>query len=77
MPKPQDENFVSFGDVARKRLGEQCQYARHFLADTNLSEGIRWQGRIEDYHGLTIHKDDVETFVTRVQAWRRAKGIIR
>lgn len=69
-------DYVPFGDVARQRLGMQCQYARHYLIDPELSQGIRWQGNIEDYHGLTIHKDDVETFVERALAWRRARGII-
>lgn len=69
--------FVDFGDVARQRLGMQCQYARDYLTEPEISEGIRWQGDIEDYHGLTIHKDDVETFVARAVEWRRARGIIR
>jgi hypothetical protein len=71
----QANNYVDFGDVARERLGMQAQYARQYLTDPELGKGIRWQGRIEDYHGLTIHKDDVKTFVERTQAWRRSQGI--
>jgi hypothetical protein len=73
-----DENpdFVCFGDVCRKRIGIQCQYSRHYLREPGIGEGIRWQGRFEDYHGLTIHKDDVELFVERAIAWRRKMGII-
>lgn len=68
--------FVAFGDVARHRLGMQCQYARKLLLDPVLSKGVRWQGRIEDYHNLRIHRDDVEAFVEVVQAHRRATGQI-
>jgi len=71
MAKDEDPNFVSFGDVSRKQLGMQCQYGRHLLKEPGVGDGIRWQGRFEDYHGLTIHRDDVEEFVRR-----RAKGII-
>ncbi len=68
--------YVSFGDVARRRLGVQAQYAREYLTNPELAEGVRWKGKIEDYHGLKIHKDDVESFVERAIAWRRANGII-
>ena len=71
-----DPDYVQFGDVARDRLGMQCQYARHYLLMPDINQGIRWQGKIEEYHHLTIHLDDVETFVQRALAWRRAKGII-
>lgn len=71
-----NSDFVSFGDVCRHRIGVQCRYGRHYLRAPGICEGIRWQGRLEDYHGLTIHKDDVDSFVTRVLSWRRSKGII-
>lgn len=71
--------YVKFGDVARNRIGMQCQYARDYLDITEhptLAEGIRWRGDLTDYHFLEIHEDDVDLFVNRVQTWRRAKGII-
>ena len=71
-----DSDYVRFGDVARRRLGMQCQYACHYLEQPEIVENARWRGRVADYHGLTIHKDDVENFVERALAWRRAKGII-
>lgn len=71
-----DEDFLKFGDVSRKLLGMQCQYGCHYLTDTILAKDIRWTGDISNYHGIKIHKDDVETFVARVLAWRKAQGII-
>ena len=69
-------DYVSFGDVARKQLGMQCQYASRYLLDQGLSQGIRWTGDVHNYHGLKIHKDDVVKFVERVLDWRRSQGII-
>jgi hypothetical protein len=71
-----DPNYVPFGDVARKRLNQQAQYARHWLTDPELGKGIRWRGDHIFYHQLQIHKDDVETFVTRVTEWRKKTGQI-
>lgn len=71
------DSFVSFGNVARQRLGMQCQYARHYLTDPTVNQGVRWEGELDNYHGLTIHQDDVDTFVTRVQQLRRERGEIR
>ena len=65
-----DTDFVSFGDVARGRIGQQCQYAVRYLEDRDLSIGIRWTGDPADYHFVKIHKDDVELFVQRVQKHR-------
>ncbi len=76
MSTPTGLEYVSFGDVARKQLGMQCQYARKYLLDPEIANGIRWTGEVNDYHGLMIHTDDVETFVTRAIAWRKAHGII-
>ena len=72
-----DPNYVPFGDVARERLGMQCQYARHYLLMFEINRGIRWQGKIEEYHFLTIHRDDVEKFVERALAWRRCAARCR
>lgn len=76
---PQD--FLSFGDVARGKLGQQCQYAcRYTGIDTNgkrnpaywqemgyvdLGENLRFIGNTNNYHSLQIHKDDVAAFVAR------------
>lgn len=75
--KNSNPDYVDFGDVARKQIGQQCQYARHYLKNPEINEGIRWEGKFEDYHSLTIHKDDVEKFVTRSLTWLRAQGIIK
>jgi hypothetical protein len=74
--KQGDPDYIPFGDVARQQLREQCQYAVRWLRDPELGKGIRWKGNEANYHDTLIHKDDVETFVTRVQAWRKAKHMI-
>jgi len=68
-------DYVSFGDIARIRLGQQCQYASRYIDGEiegypNLGEGLRFTGfdhlgRINNYHAMEIHKDDVEEFVRR------------
>lgn len=71
---PSQDPFVRFGDVAIGRLNQQCQYASRFVDGRhgypNLGDGLRFRGRTTDYHTLMIHRDDVETFVDRVAAWR-------
>lgn len=62
--------FVSFGDVARKILGSQCQYASRYIEGSipgypNLGEGLRFQGSPGHYHSLIIHHQDVDEFVKR------------
>ncbi len=72
-------DYIQFGDVARQRLGMQCQYPHDYLDASkhpDLAEGVRWIGSHGDYHSIKIHKDDVEIFVARVLAWRKARGII-
>ena len=63
-------DYVSFGDVARSRCGEQAQYASRYI-DGNLpgypalGEGLRFQGDSRDYHSVKIHRDDVDEFCRR------------
>lgn len=71
-----DPEYVDFGAIARARLGMQAQYARHYLVDPEINAGIRWTGKIEDYHFLRIHREDIEKFVTRAIEWRRKRHII-
>lgn len=73
-----DENgFVNFGDVSHKILGGTTQqisrYADGRLEEDgypNLAEDLRFSGKMDMYHSLGIHKDDVETFVERVEEYR-------
>lgn len=89
-PDSHDE-YVPFGDVARGHLDMQCQYASRYLTGTGsaprLGDDLRWHGGDPDalwralspdgnYHALRLHRDDVDTFVTRAQDWRRQQGII-
>lgn len=69
--------MIPFGPVARKQLGMQAQYARHYLSDPELGKGVRWEGDHDNYHSLTIHSDDVGGFVQRVMQHRRDRGEIR
>jgi len=65
--------YINFGDVARGKLGLQCQYASRYVHGLledwpNLGKGLRFKGdAINNYHSLLIHKDDVDEFVKRVQ----------
>lgn len=64
-----NKDFVPFGDVARNRIGMQCQYASRYLNPKeypDISHDTRWKGDIANYHEIYIHKDDVESFVSRV-----------
>ncbi len=70
-----DKDFVNFGDVARNRLHQQCQYCSKYVDGKipgypNLGKGLRFKGEEYDYHMLLIHKDDVEEFVNRVEKFR-------
>jgi hypothetical protein len=74
-----NDKFIKFGEVARSKIGMQCQYACDYLdaaKHPTLAAGVRWKGDLADYHFVLIHEDDVEAFVERVQTWRRSKGII-
>lgn len=75
---PDDPDYVRFGDVARQRCGMQCQYCARYLDGSlkapNLGEGLRWKGDVTRYHGLVLHRDDVDEFVRRVRAFREPLG---
>ena len=68
------EGYVSFGEVSRQLLSMQCQYGCRYINGSRdypaLGLGIRFKGRVCEYHELRIHKDDVEQFVDRVWAYR-------
>ncbi len=72
----EDRGFVNFGDVvARRRLCKQCQYASRYVDGRiegypNLGRGLRFQGSVDNYHTLKIHKDDVDEFVRRIREYR-------
>ena len=73
-----DSDFVHFGNVARGRLNQQCQYASRYVDGRhgypNFGKGLRFRGTPSDYHVLEIHKDDVETFVDMVLNYRNSDG---
>lgn len=64
------DDYVSFGDVARKQLNEQCQYASRYITGKNgvpaLGTDLRFKNLDTDsYHDILIHIGDVATFVNR------------
>lgn len=73
-----ETEWVNFGDIARRRCREQCQYASRAIDGRhgypNIGEGLRFRdslGRelnVSNYHFVEIHRDDVETFVQRWEA---------
>jgi hypothetical protein len=70
-----DNEYVSFGDVARAQLGEQCQYASRYIqgkhGSPTLGTGLRFQNlNTGSYHDILIHRDDVAEFVQRYQQER-------
>jgi hypothetical protein len=71
----QDNDYIAFGPIARGKLNNQAQYARHWLRDPEVNEGIRWRGDFSNYHTLEIHKDDVDDLVKRVKEKEKERGI--
>lgn len=72
-----DKDFVSFGNIARKRCGEQAQYCSRYVGgrcgSPDLSMGLRFEGDPKMYHNLLIHVDDIEEFVRRFLENRKGK----
>lgn len=74
--------LTSFGDVARRRLGMQCQYAARYLlgsfpdeypdvaSDTQFGNELRVEGDAGNYHEIMIHANDVDEFVARMKLIR-------
>ena len=83
MPE-ENEEYVNFGDVSRQQLGVQChtgpRYIDGYLDDwPDLGYGLRFRGydlngRINNYHAMEIHRDDVEEFVRRVTEYRNRES---
>jgi hypothetical protein len=77
--RPDDQGYVSFGDVARMRLGNQCQYISRYVnrnfsddpAYPYLGDDLRITGSTNNYHSLRIHREDVDLFVERVREFLR------
>ena len=65
-----ESGYVDFGDIARGELGMQCQYASRYVSGLDrpkLAEGLRVLGDPNvNYHGLKIHRDDVEEFIPKI-----------
>jgi hypothetical protein len=74
-----DKDYVSFGDVARTQLLQQCQYASRyhggFHGYPNLTQGLRIKGCLAEYYSMEIHKDDVDEFVKRVKNYRKESDV--
>lgn len=78
-----DVDYVDFGDVSRKRLGQQCQYGSRYINGLTEGNGIvvnpclgydlRFIGNDQNYHSWQIHKDDIEEFVRRVEEYKESR----
>lgn len=77
-PPADTSDYIEFGDVARARCGQQCQYASRNLAgelgSTDLGSDLRWYGNTADYHFLMIHREDADEFVRRMREHRITSG---
>ena len=65
-----DDEYIDFGDFARKVLKQQCQYASYYITgkhgDPNLGIGLRFKDiNTGSYHDIKIHKDDIGIFEQR------------
>jgi hypothetical protein len=69
-------DYIPFGPVARGKLRDQAQYARHWLKDPEVGKDIRWIGDFSNYHSLKIHKDDVAELEKRVLKKRKELGMV-
>ncbi len=71
------DGFVKFGDVSRKLLNKQCQYGvTYAFGDEscdcpNLGKDLRITGDPGIYHDVKIHKDDVDEFIRRYEAYKK------
>lgn len=69
------DGSVSFGDVARNLLGQQCQYASRYIDGRvrnypKLGNGLRFtELDSSSYHDIGIHPEDIEEFRRRFEAW--------
>lgn len=73
-------DYVDFGEIARNKIGGQSQYVSRYIDGKDgtpaFGDGLRFRHAnggdvdVTDYHFIQIHKDDVETFVTRVKEYR-------
>lgn len=78
----QDTDYVNFGDIARGRLEQQCQYASRYIwgeipGYPNLSNGLRFLGSAEDYHSIEIHNDDVGEFIRRYKEFLEDRMLMK
>ena len=77
-----EEGYVSFGDVARTELKNQCQYESRYVYGLikgypRLGDGLRWKNYERGkffYHELRIHIDDIAEFVSRRRDYAKYGG---
>lgn len=77
--REQHPDYLDFGHVARERCQQQCQYASRYINQDGrwlergypqLGQGLRFLNLdTGSYHDILIHRDDVETFVVRYNAY--------
>ena len=70
--------MICFGDLSRTEMGQQCQYGSRYIDGKvegypNLGEGLRIQGKVDMYHSLLMHVDDVPVFLQRYREYCDAR----
>jgi hypothetical protein len=73
------DDYIDFGDFARKELGMQCQYATYFIHGLagypQLCGDIRMYNPLQGtYHMIKIHRDDTYKLKKRVDVWEESIG---
>jgi len=70
-----EKDYVDFGDVCRNQLNMQCQSGYYRLKGLQgypvMGKGLRVIGNDFNYHSLRIHKDDIQKFKDRIDAYNK------
>lgn len=69
-----DGSYIPFGDISRNRLGLESRVGVHLLQMT-WARDVRWTGHMEQSYAIRIHKDDIETFVTKATEWMKSQNM--
>ncbi len=67
------DQYVSFGDLARDRILQQCQYASRLIG--KLGYGLRWWSSGPGYHSIMIHQGDTDECFRRWRDYYVSNGI--
>ena len=73
-----EREYVNFGDICHKRLGITTRVGSFYLHGLggypNLGEGLKLKGNSQLIHSLEISAEDAETFIQRVEKFRKEQA---